>query len=108
MPAPALSNEEELYWLALKMVPGLGTRRAAQLGENFRSAESIFRASRSDLEAVGLPGSVAQSIASGCTFEDAVDQQTRMRATDTRLICFNDAVYPPLLRQIFDPPQVLF
>ncbi len=102
------STEEELYWLALKMTPGLGTRRAGQLMETFRSPEAVFRASRSELEAAGLPGSVAQSIASGCTFEEALEQQGKMRASGAQLITIDHAAYPPLLREIYDPPVVLY
>ena len=103
-----VSTEEELYWLALKLVPGLGTRRAGQLVETFRSPETIFRASRSELEASGLPGSVAQSIASGCTFDEAVEQQGKMRACGAQLITIGNAEYPQLLREIYDPPVVLY
>ena len=103
-----VSNEEELYWLALKLVPGLGTRRAAQLVDTFRSPETIFRASRSELEASGLPGSVAQSIASGCTFDEAVEQQGKMRACGASIVTIGSAEYPPLLREIYDPPVMLY
>ncbi len=51
---PPLTNEEELYWLALRMVPGLGTRRIGQLLERLRTPQAIFRASASELEAAGL------------------------------------------------------
>ena len=50
---PALSFEESLHWLALRMVAGLGTRKAGQLIEIFRTPQAIFRASRSELEAAG-------------------------------------------------------
>src|SRR5580693_1357456 len=74
----------------------------------FRTPQAIFRASRSDLEARGLSGSVAQTIASGCTFDDAVDQQQKMLETGTALVPISDAAYPARLREIFDPPIVLF
>ena len=70
----ALTREQELHWLALKMTPGLGTRSAAQLVQKLRTPEAIFRASVSELEGHGLARSIAQSIASGCAFEDAVDK----------------------------------
>jgi hypothetical protein len=38
MPAAILSREEELHWIALTLVPGLGTRTSAKLIERFRSA----------------------------------------------------------------------
>ena len=71
MESPVLSREEELHWLALRLVPGLGTRTAGKLLERFRTPQAIFRASRTELEGAGVSGSVAQSIASGCAFEDA-------------------------------------
>jgi len=110
MPAalPAINKEEELHWLALRLVPGLGTSKAGRLIEQLRTPQAIFRASRSDLEASGLSGSVAQSIASGCTFEDAVDQQQKMLETGTALVAIADPRYPARLKEIFDPPIVLF
>ena len=106
--AATLSPEEELHWLALKMVPGLGARSAVKLIERFRSPHAILRASRSELEAAGISGMVAQSIASGCSFEDAVLQQEKMRENGAELIALPDARYPARLREIFDPPVALF
>jgi DNA processing protein len=105
---PPLNNEEELYWLALRMMPGLGTRRASMLLERFRGVRAIFHASAAELEDAGVPGSLARSIASGCSFEDAAAQQQLMRETAVTLVPLGDARYPELLRRIFDPPPVLF
>ena len=55
-----------------------------------------------------MSGAIAQSIASGCTFEDAAAQQEKMREFGAKLITRGDPRYPPLLRQIFDPPILLF
>ena len=108
MQAVALTKEEELYWLALRLLPGLGTRKAGQILQQFRTVQAIFRASRAELEAGGLPGSIAQSIASGCTFEDAVDQQEKMQACGAVLVPLLDPRYPARLKEIFDPPIALF
>ena len=51
---------------------------------------------------------MAQSIASGCSFEDAVDQQRKMAERGAVVIVRNDPRYPALLREIFDPPILLF
>ena len=107
-PPPTLSKEDELHWLALCLVPGLGTRKAGQLIGKYRSPHAIFRTSRSELEAAGLAGSVAQTIASGCTFEDAVEQQQKMLESGARLVPISDAAYPARLLEIFDPPIALF
>jgi DNA processing protein len=108
MQATSLSQDEELHWLALRMVPGLGTRKAGKLIERFRTAQAVVRASPTELEAAGVSGSVAQSIASGCSFDDAVDQQQRMKDSGTVAVPITDPRYPALLREIFDPPIVLF
>ena len=102
------TQEEELHWLAIRMVPGLGTRTAGKLIEVFRTPETVFRASRSELEAAGLPPGIAQSIASGCAFEDAVEQRQKLVEHDVKLVPITGANYPPGLRDIFDPPVVLF
>jgi len=108
MPPSALGREEELYWLALKLVPGLGTRTAGKLLERFRTPRAAFRASRSELEAAGVNGAVAQSIASGCTFDEAAGEQDKMAETGAVAITLGDPQYPQPLREIFDPPIVLY
>ncbi len=90
------------------MVPGLGTRRIGLLLERLRTPQAIFRASASELEAAGLTGAVARSVASGCSFDDAASQQQKMKEAGAQLIALNDPRYPEALRKIFDPPPVLF
>src|SRR4051794_17402363 len=107
-PTPVLSREEELYWLALKLVPGLGTRTAGKLLDRFRTPQAIFRASRTELEGAGCSGGIAQSIASGCSFEEAAIQQEKMAQCGAVVVTIGDPRYPQLLRDIFDPPTLLF
>jgi DNA processing protein len=107
-PPPLLSEDEIIHWLALRMTPGLGTRKAGQLVEIFRTPQAIFRATRSELQGAGLAAAVAQSVVSGCGFEDAADQRQRMAAAGAELIPIRTPLYPALLREIFDPPPALF
>src|SRR6266849_6425351 len=108
MPVQTTSREEELHWLALRLIPGLGTRSAGKLIAQFRTPQAVFRASRTELEGAGLSGALAQSIASGCSFEDAVAQQEKMLEAGALAVTITYPRYPPLLREIFDPPVVLF
>lgn len=105
---PRLSDDELLHWLALRLVPGLGTRKAVTLLERFRTPMALFRASVSELEAAGLSPGVSRAINSGCTFEDAATQQDRIKATGSVLVPVTDPVYPEKLRGILDPPTLLF
>jgi len=108
MLAAIMRPEEELYWLALTLVPGLGTRRAGRLLQKFGSPQALLQASRSELEAAGIDSGLAQSVASGCSFEDAATQQEKMKAAGAVAVTMSDPRYPSLLREIYDPPIVLF
>lgn len=102
------TEEELLHWLAFRLTPGLGPRKAGELLARFGSPVAVFRASVSELEAAGLPGTVARSLASGCAFEDAAEQQERLRLSGAQIVALGDDCYPALLREIFDPPPLLF
>jgi DNA processing protein len=108
MPATMADNDEVLHWLALKLIPGLGTRRLGQLVKRFPSPQAIFTAPVDELRDAGTPPAVARSIASGCTFEDAVLQHQLMIDAGTALVPIKDPRYPSQLREIHDPPVVLF
>lgn len=102
------SDEETLHWLALRLTPGLGPKKAAELLAAFGSPEAIFRARAAELEAAGLPGATARSLASGCAFEEAVEQQEKLKRYGAAMIPVGDDIYPALLGEIYDPPPVLF
>jgi DNA processing protein len=108
MPAAVALHEDELHWLALRLIPGLGARKSVPLVEKLRSPQAVFRSSRSQLEGLGLSGTVAQTIASGCTFEDAAEQHRLMLEHGVLLISCHDPRYPASLRELYDPPLVLF
>jgi DNA processing protein len=108
MPVSITPVEEELHWIALRLVPGLGPRRSGMLIDRFRTPQAVFRASVTELEGVGVSGAIARSIASGCAFEEAADQQRKILEAGALVIPITSPQYPELLRQIFDPPVLLF
>ncbi len=106
--AGRLSPEEVLHWLALRMVPGLGTVGTLKLLRKLKSPQAIFRSSATELEAAGLSPGQARAISTGSSFDDAVEQQGKLLAAGAQLVTINDAAYPQRLREIFDPPLLLF
>jgi DNA processing protein len=103
-----LTQEDILHWLALRLVPGLGTVTTARLLTRLKSPQAIFRASASELEAAGLSPSQARNVASGCSFDDAVDQQQKLLNFGAGILTIHQSLYPQHLREIFDPPVLLF
>jgi DNA processing protein len=106
--AYALTQEDVLHWLALRMVPGLGTVSTIRLLTRLKSPQAIFRASTTELEAAGLSAAQARNVSSGCSFDDAVDQQQKLMSFGAQIITYHDSRYPQQLREIFDPPLLLF
>lgn len=90
------------------MIPGLGTLGTLRVLESLKSPQAVFRASASELEATGLSPAQARNISSGYSFDDAVDQQQKAMNAGAEIITIHDPRYPQRLRQIFDPPLLLF
>lgn len=107
-PQSQLSTDEQLHWIALHLAPGLGPRKAKELLNRFGSPQAIFRASRSELESQGISGSVAQSLASGCIFEESAIQQQKMMEKGVELVVLGSPFYPKRLKNIYDPPIAFF
>ena len=97
-----------LDWLALKLSPGLGTRLAARLAVAFGDPRAVFQASPGALEQHGVPPLVARMLASSPAYEEAQRELERSRKEGCEIVVYNDPRYPEILRQIFDPPVLLY
>jgi DNA processing protein len=102
------SEGQALDWLALKLSPGLGTRLAARLAVAFGDPRAVFQASPQEIEKHGVPPLVARMLASSPAYEEAQRELTRSRKEGCEIVVYNDPRYPEILRQIFDPPVLLY
>jgi DNA processing protein len=105
--APSPTASHLLEWAALTMTPGLGPKRARKLAERFGSADAVFRASLTELESTGIQVVSAQALATGKSAELARGEIARAAAADATQASYDDAGYPPRLKEIDDPPPVL-
>ena len=103
---PAEVSTEQ--WLALALTPGLGPTKARRLIDFFGGIAGVFAASLTELEASGLHATSAQSLATGRSLELAHDETIRANAAGARLVSLEDPTYPTQLKQIYDPPLVLY
>lgn len=108
MVTAATGRQAQLYWLALHLVPGLGARNALKLIRTFGSPERVFHASLTELRDCGLREAIAESIHSGTGFEDADAEQNKVEQAGAEIISIHDARYPERLKEIFDPPILLY
>jgi DNA processing protein len=95
-------------WVELNMTPGIGPRAAAKLLERFGSAETIYGATRAELEQLRLPPDAVDSIISRDLRPRAEAEINAVKQLGGEILVLDDGVYPPSLREIYDPPIVLY
>ncbi len=95
--------------LRLSLVSGVGPRMRQSLLERFGSADAVLHAAPSDLRGTpGVGAKMAQRIAEARESID-VEQEIELAAQhDIAIITEADDAYPRMLREIHDPPGVLF
>ncbi len=100
-------DEERRNWLALTLVPGIGTVYFVRLLARFGTPGGVLSASEHELaEVVGE--SRARRIRA-YREEAAIEEQLRsMAAYGAGFITMDDTAYPPRLAEIYDPPLVLY
>src|SRR5262245_43511235 len=90
------------------LVRGLGLRSANTLIKHFKLPESVFDSNRDELEALGVPPDVADDVLSPKSKERAEEEWERAQKLGVTILDILHSAYPPLLREIFDPPIVLY
>ncbi|HWX22674.1 MAG TPA: DNA-processing protein DprA [Candidatus Binatia bacterium] len=95
--------------VALNLIDGIGPVRVRQLLEHFGEAPAILGASRQQLLQVH---SIGEETANAITsWEKTIDLKAELKRIEEfgcRIVTQGDPEYPELLRQIYDPPIVLY
>jgi DNA processing protein len=99
-----------LDWINLSLVPGLGLGGYWRLIEHFHSPAEVLRASKKDLLNVkGIQERQVSALFSSMDKHDRGEKELeRLTALGGVALSFEDEGYPPLLRQLVDPPPVLY
>ncbi len=103
-----MAPDQYLGWLALALTPGLGARMAGKLLRALGSPEAIFNASLTELESHRLPAAVAQAIHTRQPMSAAAKELAQAQAAGIRLLTWDEPEYPQRLREIYDPPPLLY
>jgi len=95
--------------VALNMIEHVGPVRVRQLLDCFGNAPAILSASRDQLLKVqGIGNDVAEAISNWENGIDLGGELRRIQEFGCHVITQGDEHYPELLRQIYDPPIVLY
>lgn len=101
-------DDRYMHWLALALTPNLGARTIGKLLRQFGNPQAVFNASLTELEAAHLPPAVAQALHSREPLKTAEKELAQVRQLGVRLLHWDEPAYPQLLREIYDPPPLLY
>jgi DNA processing protein len=106
--AAAPLHEDRLACLALALTPGLGPRRIYEAIQSLDGAARIFAMSLTELESLRLPAPAVQWIFDGKARQMAEEEWARVCEQGGTLVTFSSPEYPERLKEIYDPPPVLW
>jgi len=103
-----MTHADLRHWLALNLCNSiLGARRAHQLIQHFGNIDAVFAAPESALVQCGLSQRAVAGIL-GPDWRAVESAQAWADAPGRRILTYIDEDYPALLRQISDPPILLY
>lgn len=95
------------YWLALHRIPGIGSMTFRFLLEQVGSPREVFSQKRQSLIALGLNEKILDHI-QGPDWNTVDHDLKWLEIPDNHLVTINNPAYPALLKEIPDPPPLLF
>ncbi len=101
-------DADRLAWLALTLAPGLGPKRILDAVKTLDTPSRIFELRLTELEGLRFPAEAAQFIFDGKARAAAEAEWARAVAQNATIVTFACEAYPPRLREIYDPPPVLW
>lgn len=105
--AVAVPATHLLEWFGISLTQAR-SNQDTKTGGTFWQPQAVFRVSLTELESTGIQAVSAQSIATGKSAELAHEEIARAAAAGVTMLSFEDPAYPPRLKEIYDPPLVLY
>jgi DNA processing protein len=98
-----------LPWFCLKNVPGIGNHLFKRLIDRFHLPDVVFKASQQALlEVEGISKRQSAAILNYKAPQSIKVELDRAHQKGYKIITLADSLYPPLLREIPDPPPFLY
>ncbi|MDQ3856502.1 MAG: DNA-processing protein DprA, partial [Chloroflexota bacterium] len=96
------------YWIAFSRINGVGAARARRLEAHFGSLESAWKADAFELKAAGLDDRSVGALIGARRGIDPVAELEKLSASGVKAVALPDTAYPWRLREIQNPPMVLY
>lgn len=96
------------YLLALHSIDGLGPIRLKAILDYFKDPKLAWEASSSELLKIGIPRPTVDLLVETRKKLDPQNYMESIKSADIKWMTIFDEGYPKLLKQIYDPPIVLY
>lgn len=101
-------NADLPYWVAFNRIPGIGRARFTQMESAFSSLADAWRASAGELRAAGLDERSVEAIVGARPSVSPDAEMERLARAHVQALTWHDPKYPARLKEIYDPPPVLY
>jgi len=101
-------REDLGYWIGFSLIRGVGPAKFSLLKERFGDLKRAWFASASELRACGLDPSTVKKIVSQRPLISPEREIEKLEREGVRALTWDDPEYPSRLREIHDPPPVLY
>jgi len=96
-------------WIALDLLPAIGPRTAQKLIQIYRTPETILSRPVSELKGLGILNKTQlDSLARGTDDKRVKEVLCKLDSLKAYALCLDDTAYPQILKEIDDPPSVLY
>jgi DNA processing protein len=96
------------YWVAISRCPKIGAIRLVKLFNFFHSMEEAWRASFSELQRAGLDESIVHDFLAQKMIVNPDTEWEKLVKENISVLTINDPGYPKLLKEIWNPPAILY
>src|SRR6266508_2861046 len=100
--------DRRAYLYGFSRIKGIGPVRIRLLQSHFGSLEEAWCADTGALLSSGLESRLVSALAATRARMNPQEELTRVEQTGIQVLTWDDPAYPKLLRQIADPPPVLY
>ena len=104
-----MQPEELKYYIAIELIPGVGSVLAKRLIAYCGGAEAVFKSKQHSLQKIpGIGNILSREISTQEVLKKAEEELRFIEKHKIKVLCYTDPHYPERLRQCEDGPVVLF
>lgn len=100
--------DDKKYWIGFNLIKGIGAVRMQNLVAYFGDLESAWGADANELSASGLGAKLVEKVISARKDINLDQVWTKIEAQGIKIVTWADEEYPNRLREIDQPPPVLY